>query len=75
MIGFDDEALSALEHALDPDKPDVRVLDLLAELQMKAGKLDEAEKLYEMGRKDDPQNSKTPKPQNPVRVKILFIYF
>jgi Tfp pilus assembly protein PilF len=25
---------------------------------MKAGKLDEAEKLYEIGRKDDPQNSK-----------------
>ena len=57
-IGYDDEALTILEPALDPDKPDVRVLDLLAELQMKAGKLDEAEKLYEMGRKDDPQNSK-----------------
>jgi cellulose synthase operon protein C len=57
-IGYDDEALTTLEPALDPDRPDVRVLDLLAELQMKAGKLDEAEKLYEMGRKDDPQNSK-----------------
>ena len=57
-IGYDDEALTILEPALDPEKPDTRVLDLLAELQMKAGKLDEAEKLYEMGRKDDPQNSK-----------------
>ena len=57
-IGYDDEALTVLEAALDPAKPDVRVLDLLAELQMKAGKLDEAEKLYEIGRKDDPQNSK-----------------
>ena len=57
-IGYEDEALALLEPALDPAKPDVRVMDLLAELQMKAGKLDEAEKLYELGRKDDPQNSK-----------------
>ena len=57
-IGFDEEALAAIEPALDPAKPDVRVLDLLAELQLKAGKLDEAERLYEIGRKDDPQNSK-----------------
>ena len=57
-IGYDDEALSILEPALDPAKPDTRVLDLLAELQLKAGKLDEAERLYELGRKDDPQNSK-----------------
>ena len=57
-IGYEDEALALLEPALDPAKPDVRVMDLLAELQMKAGKLDEAEKLYELGRVDDPQNSK-----------------
>ena len=57
-IGYDDEALALLEPAFDPAKPDVRVLDLLAELQMKAGKLDEAEKLYQVGRTDDPQNSK-----------------
>ncbi len=57
-IGYDDEALAVLEPALDRAKPDVRVLDLLAELQLKAGKLDEAETLYELGRKDDPQNSK-----------------
>jgi tetratricopeptide (TPR) repeat protein len=57
-IGFDDEALATIEPALDPNKPDVRVLDLLAELQLKNGKLDEAERLYEIGRKDDPRNSK-----------------
>ena len=57
-IGLEDEALAILEPALDPAKPDVRVLDLLGELQLKAGKLDEAERLYELGRKDDPQNSK-----------------
>jgi cellulose synthase operon protein C len=57
-IGFDDEALATIEPALDPAKPDVRVLDLLAELKLKQGELDEAEKLYEIGRKDDPQNSK-----------------
>ena len=57
-IDLNDEALALLEPALDPAKPDVRVLDLLAELKMKAGKLDEAERLYEIGHKDDPQNSK-----------------
>ena len=57
-IGYEDEALAILEPALDEAKPDVRVLDLLAELQLKAGKLDIAEKLYNLGRKDDPQNSK-----------------
>ena len=43
-----------LEPALDPEKPNERVIDLLAELQMKAGKLDEAERLYELARSDDP---------------------
>jgi predicted Zn-dependent protease len=57
-IGFDDEALATIEPAFDPAKPDVRVLDLLGELKLKEGKLDEAEKLYEIGRNDDPQNSK-----------------
>ena len=34
------------------------MIDLLAELQMKAGKLDEAERLYELARKDDPFHTK-----------------
>ena len=52
-IGDTDQALSVLEPALDPKKPNERVIDLLAEMRMKAGKLDEAEKLYETARKDD----------------------
>jgi tetratricopeptide (TPR) repeat protein len=57
-IGDEDAAREILEPALDPDKPDERVIDLLAELQMKAGQLDEAERLYELARKDDPYHTK-----------------
>ncbi|MDR3638122.1 MAG: tetratricopeptide repeat protein [Isosphaeraceae bacterium] len=57
-IGEDEEALDVLEPALDPERPNERVIDLLAELQMKAGKLDEAERLYELARKDDPVHTK-----------------
>ncbi len=57
-IDDDEAALSVLEPALDPDRPNERVIDLLAELQMKAGKLDEAERLYELARKDDPVHTK-----------------
>jgi tetratricopeptide (TPR) repeat protein len=57
-IGDTDSALALLEPALDPARPDERVIDLLAELQMKAGKLDEAERLYELARKDDPYHTK-----------------
>src|SRR5262249_937579 len=57
-IGDEAAAREALEPALDPEKPDERVMDLLAELQMKAGKLDEAERLYELARKDDPYHTK-----------------
>ena len=34
------------------------MIDLLGELMMKAGRLDEAEKLYELARKDDPFRTK-----------------
>lgn len=57
-IGDEETALAVLEPALDPDKPNERVIDLLAELQMKAGKLDEAERLYELARRDDPVHTK-----------------
>ena len=57
-IGDTDAALALLGPALDPAQPDERVIDLLAELQMKAGKLDEAERLYELARKDDPFHTK-----------------
>ncbi|MBX6312231.1 MAG: tetratricopeptide repeat protein [Isosphaeraceae bacterium] len=58
FIGDDSAALAVLEPALDPERPNERVVDLLAELQMKAGKLAEAERLYELARKDDPYHSK-----------------
>ncbi len=58
-IGDKPEAIIAvLEPALDPKQPNERVIDLLAELKMKAGELDEAERLYELARKDDPHHSK-----------------
>jgi Tfp pilus assembly protein PilF len=54
-IGDSTEAiLAVLEPAMDPKRPDERVVDLLAALKMKAGQLDEAERLYELARKDDP---------------------
>ena len=47
----DDEmtAIAFLEPALDRNQPNERVIDLLAELKMKAGELDEAEKLVRAG--------------------------
>ncbi|MHC5539993.1 tetratricopeptide repeat protein, partial [Singulisphaera rosea] len=58
VLGDSEAALAIIEPALDPEKPNERVVDLLAELQLKAGKLDEAERLYELARKDDPVNTK-----------------
>ncbi|AMV36281.1 tetratricopeptide repeat protein [Planctomyces sp. SH-PL62] len=57
-IGDDDAALALLEPALDPEHPDERVVDLLADLTLKAGRLDEAERLYETARKGDPRRTK-----------------
>jgi tetratricopeptide (TPR) repeat protein len=57
-IGDDDAALAILEPALDPKRPNERVIDLLAELKMKAGQLDQAAELYELARKDDPAHTK-----------------
>jgi cellulose synthase operon protein C len=57
-IGDDDAALALLEPALDPERPNERVIDLLAELHLKAGNLAEAERLYELARRDDPVHSK-----------------
>ena len=57
-IGDDDAALETLKPCLDEKQPNERVIDLLGELQMKAGNLAEAERLYEMARKDDPFHSK-----------------
>jgi cellulose synthase operon protein C len=58
-IGDDEEnAVNILEPALDLKEPNERVIDLLAELKMKAGDLDQAEKLYELARQDDPAHTK-----------------
>jgi cellulose synthase operon protein C len=57
-IGDDSAALAVLTPALDPKRPDERVLYLLARLKMQAGNLDEAESLYELARKDDPYHNK-----------------
>ncbi len=57
-IGDDDAALALLRPALDETKPDERVVDLLAQLEMKTGNLPEAERLYELARRDDPSHSK-----------------
>ncbi|MFO0959235.1 MAG: tetratricopeptide repeat protein [Isosphaeraceae bacterium] len=57
-IGDDDGALEVLKPALDPARPNERVIDLLAELLMKADDLQESERLYELARKDDPFQSK-----------------
>jgi predicted Zn-dependent protease len=57
-IGEDEAALAILEPALDAKQPNEKVIDLLGELKMKAGQLDEAESLYEIARKDDPFRTK-----------------
>ncbi len=53
-IGDEDLALEILEPAFDPEHPNEKVIDLLGGLFMKAGRLDEAEKVYELARRDDP---------------------
>ena len=57
-IGDDSSALEVLRPALQETDPNERVVDLLAELEMKAGNLDEAARLYEIARVDDPYHSK-----------------
>lgn len=57
-IGDSSQALDVLRPALDEDEPNERVVDLLAELEMKAGNLEEAARLYELARRDDPYHSK-----------------
>ncbi|RUL81329.1 tetratricopeptide repeat protein [Tautonia sociabilis] len=58
LIGDEAKALELLTPALDEERPNERVVDLLAELTMKAGDLEEAARLYELARRDDPLNSK-----------------
>ncbi len=57
-IGDESAALEVLRPAVENDRPNEKVINLLGDLEMKAGKLDEAERLFELARKDDPFNSK-----------------
>jgi len=57
-IGDEEAARAVLKPALDPENPNERVVDLLGQLEMKAGNLDEAERLFETARRLDPSNSK-----------------
>ena len=57
-IGDEKGALEILRPALDAEKPNERLIDLLGDLEMKAGRLDEAERLFELARKDDPYQTK-----------------
>ena len=57
-IGDEDAALELLRPVFDEEKPNERVIELLGDLEMKAGNLDEAERLFEVARRDDPYHSK-----------------
>jgi tetratricopeptide (TPR) repeat protein len=57
-IGENELALDVLKPALDPAKPEPKVLEMLALMELEAGEIDEAEALYKVGRKDDPYDEK-----------------
>jgi tetratricopeptide (TPR) repeat protein len=57
-IGDQAGALALLAPAHDPKNPDGRVMDLLAELLMKADRLEEAERMYQEAHDADPQQSR-----------------
>ncbi|MBI1901034.1 MAG: tetratricopeptide repeat protein [Planctomycetia bacterium] len=58
LVGENDEAQTLLEECLDEKSPHPRVLLLLAGLKLKGGDTAGAEKLYELGNKAFPQDSK-----------------
>jgi len=57
LVGDEDQALEALNAALDEAAPDEKLVTLLAGLQIKAQKYDEAERLYLLASEHDPQNN------------------
>ncbi len=57
-IGDDDSALKLLEPALDPEKPERARHRPAGRASDEGGRLDEAERLYELARKDDPYHTK-----------------
>jgi tetratricopeptide (TPR) repeat protein len=58
LVGEVDRAREILEPALDRDNPEPRVLQLLAELYVRAKRYDDAEPLYEIGSKLYPAESR-----------------
>ncbi len=54
--GKTDEAIALAEPSLDLEQPDLMLLNLLAGLKLKAGKLSQAESLYQLGDQRDPYN-------------------
>jgi tetratricopeptide (TPR) repeat protein len=58
LVGNDEEGMARLESCLDPQTPDENILGLLASLKLKAKAYDEAARLYELGTRKDPANSK-----------------
>lgn len=57
-IGKPKEAMAILEPAFDPKHPTDEVIDLLAALRLREKNYEEAAKLYELARSNDPLNQK-----------------
>jgi len=61
MVTEDTErARELLEPALDPNDPDLRLIELLADVHTRLKHYDKAAELYELGRKAEPYSSKWP---------------
>jgi tetratricopeptide (TPR) repeat protein len=58
LTGDTDRAREVLEPALDRDRPDSRVVELLADIRTRAKQYDEAKSLYELARRRFPAESK-----------------
>lgn len=69
VIGEREAALKKLEAALDREQPQTDLLKLLAGMKYKAGALDEAAKLYELGRRREPFDPDWVKSLAVVRLK------
>ncbi|MCZ7586696.1 MAG: hypothetical protein M5R36_27020 [Deltaproteobacteria bacterium] len=50
-------AIALLQDCLDEQSPDLKVLNLLAGLRLKARQFDEAERLYRLGIRHNPEQS------------------
>jgi tetratricopeptide (TPR) repeat protein len=57
LVGDEDQAIETLNSALDEAGPDEKLVTLLAGLRVKAQEYDDAERLYLLAAKHDPQNN------------------